>query len=151
MKTKTIFFLLIFVIAVSCRKEESNNENLLPKYQSIFDVWKPLTITYDSSGIKVTQPLLYDRLVIYNSLSYEVYLDTKNPAIEDGSVRIISQTEDSLEIYFAAVYPSYSSYSGSHIFGHSNVIFDSIVNDTLTFKSTGNFYYQNAEFSFKRY
>jgi len=148
MKVKIVLILLI-AIAIACEKE--NNDNLFAKYQSVYGIWKPLTISFDSMNVRVTKPIQYDRLVINSNLSYEIYLEATNPSIENGSINIISQTEDKLEIYFAAKYPSYSSFAGSHIFGFSNVVLGTLTNDRIIFKSTGNFYFPNTEFHFRKY
>ncbi len=150
MKTK-VFFLLFLAVAISCKKENDEIENLLPKYQSICDVWKPLTISYDSMDVRVTKPIQYDRLKINSNLSYEILLDATVSYTEDGTITIISQTDDKLEIYFDAVYPSYSSFAGSHIFGFSNVILETLNNDELIFKSIDNSYFQNVVFRFRKY
>lgn len=151
MKTKLIFLLFIISLTISCNKDDSENENLLPQYQFIIGTWEPLTISYDSSEVRVTHPIQYDRLVINNNLSYKIYLDSDNPSIEDGTISIISQNEENLELFFDAVYPGYSSFAGSHIFGFSNVVLDSQDNDGLIFKSIDNPYFQNIEFRFKKY
>jgi len=148
MKIK-VLFLLLMIITITCKKE--NIDNLIANYQPIYGIWTPLTISYDSMDFRVTKPIRYNRLVINGDLSYEIYPDATNPSIEHGTIKIISQTENKLEIYFAAIYPSYSSFAGSHIFGFSNVIIDSLTNETLILKSTGNFYFPNAEFHFKKY
>ena len=90
MKTKLIFLFIIISLTISCNKDDSENENLLPQYQSIIGTWEPLTISYDSSEVRVTHPIQYDRLVINSNLSYEIYLDSDNPSIEDGTISIIS-------------------------------------------------------------
>jgi hypothetical protein len=115
-------FLLLLTVTTACNKE--NNDDLFVKYQPVYGIWKPLTISYDSMDVRVTWPIQYDRLVINNNLSYKIFLDASNTSIEDGTITIISQTEDTLEIYFAAKYPPYSSFAGSHIFGISNVVLD---------------------------
>jgi len=151
MKFKALFFLLIFAMTVSCTKEDNPLKNLLPRYQPIIGDWKPLTMSYDSVDVRITRPIEYDRLEIKNNLSYKIYPDKGNPPIEDGTLTIISQSENKLELLFHAVYPPYSSYAGSHIFGSSNVVLDDLTKDQLLFKSTGNSYYPNMEFRFRKY
>jgi hypothetical protein len=56
-----------------------------------------------------------------------------------------------LELFFDAVYPSYSSFAGSHIFGFSNVVLDDQYDNELILKSTDNPYFQNIEFRFGKY
>ena len=151
MKTKLIFLFIIISLTISCNKDDSENENLIPQYQSIIGTWEPLTISYDSQEVRVTHPIQYDRLVINSNLSYEIYLDSDNPSIEDGTISIISQTVEKLELFFDAVYPSYSSFAGSHIFGFSNVVLDAQNDNELILKSTDNPYFQNIEFRFGKY
>lgn len=134
MKAK-ILFLLFLVLMVSCKKGNPDIEDLLSKYQPICNIWKPQTISYDSMGIRVTQSIHYDRMVINDNLSYEIYPDVDNRQIEHGTITIISQTNDKLEIHFAAEYPITSSFAGSHIFGFSDIILDSISNDKMILKA----------------
>lgn len=148
MKTQ-IFILFVLVANLSCSKENTNTE-LFDKYKTIEGVWEPLTISYDSADTRVTKPIEYEKLVINNDLSYEVYLEEINLPIENGNVKILTQTKDILEINFAAKYPINSSLSGSHIFGHDNVALDSITTDKLIFESTSNLYFENTAFSFKK-
>ena len=68
MKTKTLFILLL-VVAISCRKENNDIEVLFPKYKPICNVWKPLSMSYDSMGVRVTTSIEYDRLVFNNNLT----------------------------------------------------------------------------------
>lgn len=120
---------------VSCKKENPDIEDLLSKYQPICNIWKPQTISYDSMGIRVTQSIQYDRMIINDNLSYEIYPDVDNRQIEHGTITIISQTNDKLEIHFTAEYPITSSFAGSHIFGFSDIILDSISNDKMILKA----------------
>ena len=150
MKTKVLFLLFILGATISCKKGDGDDEKLFPKYQSIFGVWKPFTISYDSANIRVTKPIRYDRLVINNDLSYKIYVGSTNQ-IEDGTIQIITQNDEKLELFFGAEYPSYSSFAGSHVFGVSNLVLDAFSNDELIFKSIKNSYFQNTEFRFKKY
>jgi hypothetical protein len=149
MKTKTLF-LLVLVVTASCKKENYDIEDLFPKYQPICDVWKPVSMSYDSMGVRVTTSIEYDRLVINDNLSYVLYYDQSDYVVEDGDVRIITQTEDELEIEFVAIYPMTSSFAGSHLFC-SDVVLDSLTNDEMILTSGGCWKIQNVEFYFEKY
>jgi hypothetical protein len=149
MKTKALF-LLLAVTVFSCAKDVIV-ENLSAKYQPICSIWKPVTMSYDSMDVRVTHPIQYEKLVINNDLTYEIFLDATNPSIEDGMINIITQTDNKLELFFDAQYPGYSSFAGSHIFGFSNVTLDSLSNDVLVFKSSEDYYFQNVIFNFRKY
>jgi len=150
MKTKT-FILFLLVVTISCKKENFDIDDLFPKYQPICDVWKPLTMSYDSMGVRVTTQIQYDKLVINDNLSYVLYYDTSNFVVENGELRIITQTDDKLEIDFAPIYPMTSSYAGSHIFSFSDVVLESLTKDEMIL-TTGEFWlFQNVEFTFGKY
>ena len=85
MKTTTLI-LLVLVVTASCKKENYDIEDLLPKYQPIADVWKPQTMSYDSMGVRVTKSILYDKFVINDNLSYEIYSSGIDSPIEDGAM-----------------------------------------------------------------
>ena len=146
MKT-TIILIALILVTFSCKKE---NGSFISKYQAIYGTWKTQAISYDSSGIKVTISTRYDRLIINGDLTYKVYRDSIN-LIENGTVKIISQTNDNLEIYFDAKYPIYSSFAGSHLFVETNSVkLISLTNDLLVLKSFDIGYYHYPEFYFKR-
>ncbi|MFN8256341.1 MAG: hypothetical protein U0W24_11660 [Bacteroidales bacterium] len=149
MKTNVVILVLISIFAFSCKKE-NQNPGLLPEYESIIGDWEPLTLSYDSMGVRVEKSIPYQKLEIDNTLSYKIYLDTNNPAIENGSIKLISQINNKPEIYFNAVYPIFSSFAGSHIFDFSNVIIDSISNNQMVLIRVDQIFYENAEYSFKR-
>ena len=130
MKTKTLFILLL-AVSISCKKENYDIEHLFPKYQPICDVWKPLLMSYDSMGVRVTTSIEYDRLVINDNLTYILYYDQSDRVVEDGDVLIKTQTDDELELYFAPDYPMTSSFAGSHLFSFSNVLLDSLTNGEM--------------------
>jgi hypothetical protein len=149
MKTKTLF-LLVLVVTASCKKENFDIEDLFPQYQPICDVWKPLSMSYDSMGVRVTTPIQYDKLVINDNLSYVIYYDQSDYVVEDGDVRIITQTDDELEIKFAAVYPATSSFAGSHLFC-SDVVLESLTDDEMILTKSKCWLFQNVEFYFEKY
>ena len=111
------FLLVIIIISVSCKKD---NSYFLPKYEPILGTWNLQSVSYDSSGVNITKTIPYDRLVINDNLDYHIFMEQTNP-IEDGTVNIVTQTNDKLVLYFYAQYPPYSSFAGSHIFGGTNV------------------------------
>ncbi len=150
MKTK-ILFLLMLVLTASCKKENFDIEDLFPKYQPICDVWKPLSMSYDSMGVRVTTSIEYDRLVINDNLSYVLYYDESDYVVEDGDVRVISQTNDKLEIGFAPDYPMTSSFAGSHIFSFSDVVLESLTKDEMILTTSECWLFQNVEFLFEKY
>lgn len=145
---KRILFLLLFLI--SCNKE---NESFIAKYQTISGYWAGQTMSYDSSGVKVTNSLSYYTLYIFENLTYKIILDTVRLDIEDGMIKIISQTSNKLEMYFNPKYPSYSSYAGSHIFGILNVDLALLSSDQLILKSVNDNLgpKTNHEFSFVKH
>jgi len=150
MKT-TILILFLLVVTISCKKENYDIEDLFPKYQPICDVWKPLSMSYDSMGVRVTASIEYDRILIDDNLSYVLYYDQSDNVVEDGDVRIITQTNDKLEIYFAPVYPMTSSFAGSHIFAFSDVVLESLTKDEMIFTTIEWYLFQNVEFRFEKY
>ena len=146
MKT-TIILIVLILVTFSCKKE---NGSFISKYQTIYGTWKTQAISYDSSGIKVTISTRYDRLIINGDLTYKVYRDSDN-LIENGTVNIISQNNDNLEIYFDAKYPIYSSFAGSHLFVETNSVkLISLTSELLILKSFDIGYYHYPEFYFKR-
>ena len=146
MKTKGIWICIV-ILGFSCQK---GNDSFIEKYQSICGTWKTQTIYSDSAGIQIIIPTRYNRLVIYDNLSYKVYRDSIN-LVENGTIKILSQTYDNLEIYFAAKYPDYSSFAGSHLFVQTNSLkLVSLSPDTLILKSFDASYYRYPEFHFKR-
>ena len=150
MIARTLFIVLL-IAAISCKKENYDFEDLYPKFQPICDEWKPLTMSYDSAGIRVTTPIEYDRLVINDNLSYVLYFDQSDFIVEDGDVRIVTQTNDKLELDFVPDYPMTSSYAGSHIFSFSDVVLDSITTDLLVFSTDECWLFHNVVFTFEKY
>lgn len=149
MKTKTLI-LLVLVVTISCKKENFDIDDLLPKYQPICDVWKPQTMSYDSMGVRVTTPIQYDKLVINDNLSYVLYYDTSNFVVEEGELRIITQTDDALEIEIATFHEPTSSFAGSHLFC-SDVVLESLSNDEMILTSVECWHIENVEFHFTKY
>jgi hypothetical protein len=143
---KALFLLLSALFLYSCKKED---RLLIPEYQAIAGVWETLAISYDSSGINISRPTSYNKLVIRNNLEYQVCRDFINP-VENGTINIITQTTDRLEIFFEAVYPGYSSFAGSHIFGISNAVLVSLTSDKMIFKSAYPGSFTNLEFHFRK-
>jgi hypothetical protein len=104
-------------------------------------------MSYDSSGVLVTKSLRYDRLVINKDLTYKIYYDSLNN-IENGIIKIVSQTESKLELYFEAHYASYSSFAGSHIFAQSTVFLVCLSKDELVLRDVDDGYFSQREFHF---
>jgi hypothetical protein len=102
-------------------------------------------------GVRVTTSIEYERLVINDNLSYVIYYDQSDYVVEDGDVRIITQTDDKLEIDFAPDYPMTSSYAGSHIFSFSDVVLESLTNDEMILTTSECWQFQNVEFHFEKY
>lgn len=148
MKTKTLLLLLV-VFVFSCKKDVIV-EKLPTKYQSIYGSWKPVTVSYDSMDVRVTRTIDFEKLVINSDLSYEIFPDAITSSIEHGTVKIITQTDDNLELFFDAEWPGYSSFADSLIFGYSNVTLDSLSNEVLKFKTPGNYSFQNVMFYLER-
>ena len=146
MKTKVICICLL-VLVFSCKKE---NDSFIAKYQTICGTWKTLAIYSDSAGIQVIKSTHYDRLVINDNLSYKVYRDSIN-LVENGSIKIISQTNDNLEIYFETKYPDSWSWAGSMLFVQTNSLkLITLSPDIMILKSFDSSYYRYPEFHFKR-
>ena len=120
--------IVLLVFLCSCEKDTS----LLPQYESIIGTWNNISISYDSSGVGITKELPYKDLIIKPNLNYEIYSD-EGDLQENGSIEIITQTLDRLELYFAAERPAYSSYAGSYVFGMTNVELVSFTRDELDF------------------
>ena len=104
-------------------------------------------MSYDSSGVLVTKTLRYDRLVINEDLTYKIFYDSVNN-IENGIVRIVTQTNSKLELFFEAHYPSYSSFAGSHIFANSTVFLVNLSKDQLVLQDIEDGYFSPREFTF---
>ena len=146
MKTKVICICLL-VSVFSCKKE---NDSFMSKYQTICGTWKTLAIYSDSAGIQVIKSTHFDRLIINDNLTYKVYRDSVN-LVENGSIKIISQTNDNLEIYFEAKYPIYWSWAGSMLFVQTNSLkLIALSPDIMILKSFDISYYRYPEFHFKR-
>jgi len=142
---KPVFIILTaLILTVSCKKE---SHSLIPEYQAIYGTWKTKSMTYDSSGVIVTKTLRYDRLVINENLTYKIYFDSVNN-IENGTVKIISQSNSKLELFFEARYPAWSSFAGSHIFAFSVVYLLSLSGDELVLKDVDDSYFSAREFRF---
>ena len=121
-----IIVLLVFLF--SCEKDTA----LLPQYESILGTWENISISYDSAGVGITKDSKYKDLIIEPNLNYEFYTD-EGDLQENGSVEIITQTTDRLELHFAAERPAYSSYLGSYVFGITNVELVSLSRNELDF------------------
>ena len=128
---KSIFLIaLISLFAFSCEKDSS----FIPKYETIHGTWEIQSISYDSSGVRITKVLPYKTLIIEENLNYEIYTES-DELIEKGSIEIINQTIDYLELYFAAKRPSYSSFAGSYVFGVTSVELVSLSENELKFRT----------------
>lgn len=146
---KKVHFLLVLIIfSMSCKKD---NPYFSPKYKTILGTWNLKSISYDSSGVEITKTIPYDRLVIYDNLDYHIYMDQINP-IENGTIKIITQTNGKLVLYFSAQYPAYSSFAGSHIFGVTNVELVTLSDNEMIIKTINAGYaeYSDREITFKR-
>jgi hypothetical protein len=145
---KLLLFPLIVMFLISCKKEDSS---FIAKYQIISGTWNLQFISYDSSGVKITKTLPYNRLVIKDNLEYQIYKDLFNQ-VEHGTINIITQTNDKLELYFDAQWPGYSSFFGSHVFGATNVELVLLSNKELIIKTINAGYaeYSDREIVFKR-
>ena len=139
--------LLLILMTFSCKKE---NDSLFPKYQAIQGAWKTQSMSYDSSGVIVTKSIVYDKMVVNEDLTYKIYHKTVN-VIENGNVRIVSQSDSKLELFFEAHYPSYSSFAGSHIFAQSNVSLVKLTKDELVLRDVENSYFSQREFRFIKF
>jgi hypothetical protein len=143
----TLLSLLVILMSFSCKKE---NDTLLAEYQPLLGTWKTQSMSYDSSGVTVTKSIVYDKMVINEDLTYKIYHLTVN-VIENGNVRIVTQTDTKLELFFEAHYPSYSSFAGSHIFSHSNVSLVKLTKDELVLRDVENSYFSKREFRFIKF
>lgn len=142
-----VWSMLVIFMTFSCKEE---NDSLLPKYQTIQGAWKTLSMSYDSSGVRVTKSTVYDKMVINEDLTYKIYHKTVN-VIENGYVRIVSQSDSKLELFFEAHYPSYSSFAGSHIFSNVNVSLVKLTTDELVLRDVENSYFSPREFHFIKF
>ena len=140
----TVVFL---VFLCSCEKDTP----LLAQYESIIGTWDNISISYDSSGVGINKELPYKNFIIEANLNYEFYSAEGNLQ-ENGSIEIITQTLDSLELYFAAERPAYSSQSGSYVFGITNVELVSFTRDELDFITINAAYdiYSETEIQLKK-
>ena len=145
---KLLLLPTLFIFLFSCEKYDTP---FITKYQTILGTWDIQSISYDSSGVKITKPLPYDRLVINDNLEYIIYLDLDNP-VENGTINIINQSNDRLELYFYAKRPPYSSYAGSYVFGVTNVELISLSESELIFRTINASYdvYSEKEIFLKR-
>lgn len=142
-------YVLIFITTlflISCKKE---NVMLISDYQDIIGIWNTQSVSWDSSGIRVSFYTPYNLLKINDDLSYIICLDLITP-VENGTIEIITQGSNELELYFAAKYPDYSSYAGSHIFGFSKVVLVSLTSDMMVFRSVDPGLYPDMEFTFNK-
>jgi len=147
MKKLLLFTVLVFFL-FSCKQEQSS---FISKYQAIMGTWNLKYISYDSSGVNITKPIPFNKLVINDNLDYTIYMDQTNP-VENGIINIVTQTNNKLELYFDAQYPSYSSFAGSHVFGFSNVELISLSNDKMILKTINEGYgeYSDKEITYNR-
>jgi hypothetical protein len=145
---KLLLFLLIATFLISCKKE---NSAFSDKYKIIAGTWDLQYISYDSSGIKITKTLPYNILVIKDNLEYQIS-STLNYQIEHGTINIITESDDKLVLYFAAKYPAYSSFAGSHIFGGTHVELVSVSDKELIMRTINAAYaeYSDREIIFER-
>jgi len=143
---KLLLLIPIVFLVICCKKED---DTFIAKYQAVIGPWNTQSISYDSSGIIITKSTRYDRLIINDDLTYQIQYDSTN-TVENGTIKIISQSNDKLEIYFSANYPIYSSFAGSHLFANSIITLTYLTNVEMTLKSNDPGYYDYPEFRFKR-
>jgi hypothetical protein len=139
-----ILFVILFI--GSCKKD---SVYLLSEYQDVVGSWNTQSISWDSLGIRITNSSPFDVLIIHNDLSYSISMNIIN-TVENGTIRIIEQNSDKLEVFFAAKYPSYSSFAGSHIFGMSDAVLVSLTGHEMVFRSVDPGIYPDLEFRFSR-
>ena len=144
---KHVLILFAVLFFISCKEKE--NDSLIAEYQDIVGIWNTQDVSWDSSGIRVSYSTPYNILKINDDLSYVICLDLITP-VENGTVDIIMQSTGKLELFFAAKYPAYSSFAGSHIFGFSNVVLVSLTSDEMVFKAVDPGYYPDMEFTFSK-
>jgi hypothetical protein len=144
---KHVLILLAILFLISCKEKE--NDSLITEYQGIVGTWNTQSVSWDSSGIRVSYSTPYNLLKINDDLSYVICLDLIAP-VENGTVDIITQSNDKLELFFAAKYPGYSSFAGSHIFGFSSVVLVSLKSDEMVFKAVDPGFYPDMEFTFRK-
>lgn len=143
---KLYLFILLVVLLFSCKKSDSY---FIPKYMAIPGEWNTYSIARDSSGTWITYSSPFNRLIINDNLEYQIFLEwTHN--IESGTIMIINQTNDKLEIFFDPDYPAYSSFAGSHLFGFSNVILVSLSGSDMILRSVKTDNFPEIEFHFKK-
>jgi hypothetical protein len=143
---KFLLLIPIIFLVICCKKEDAN---FITKYKGVLGMWKTESISYDSSGIIITKSTRYDRLTINDDLSYQIQYDSSS-VVENGTVKIVSQSNDKLKIYFDAKYSPYSSYAGSHLFANSIMTLTSLTNAEMILKSNTIGFYNYPEFHFKR-
>ncbi|MBK8883905.1 MAG: hypothetical protein IPN67_16450 [Bacteroidales bacterium] len=139
--------LFTFLFLISCKEKE--NDSLISQYRDIIGIWNMQSVSWDSSGIRVSHTWPYNKLLINDDLSYVIFMDLITP-VENGTVNIIDQSSSKLELFFAARYPSYSSFAGSHIFGFANVLLVSLKSDEVVFEAVDQGFYPEMEFRFRR-
>jgi hypothetical protein len=143
-----IWSLLLCFVLSSCQDE---TDSLIWDYELLPGSWVTSSVKYDSSGVKVTRIIDYDLLEIQKDLTYKIFYKTEHShPIENGYVRIKSQTSSHLELYFEAHYPSYSSFAGSHIFSPGNVTLIRLTSEELVFRDVENEYFSQREYYFSR-
>lgn len=144
---RTIFlFFLALILTTSCKKEA---DSFLPKYATIQGAWRTQSMNYDSSGVLVIKTLRYDRLVINEDLTYKIFYESVNN-IENGFVRIVTQSDSNLELFFEAHYPIYSSFAGSHIFAHSTVFLIELSEYELILRDIDDGYFSPRQYHFTK-
>jgi hypothetical protein len=122
---------VLVLFLFSCKQEQNF---FIAKYQLILGTWNLKSISYDSAGVTIIKPIPFNKLMVKDNLAYTIYLDRTNP-VENGIINIVTQTNNKLELYFDAQYPSYSSFAGSHVFGFSNVELISVTNNEMIIKT----------------
>ncbi|HEX2968237.1 MAG TPA: hypothetical protein VHO46_03960 [Bacteroidales bacterium] len=136
---KTLFLLLISIALLASCKKEINS--LPPGYQYITGIWNLESISYDSSGVRVSVQSK-DRLRIEDDLSYFLYIH-KIDYVENGNIDIIDQSDTSLNISFSPLSPVQYSFAGSRVFEFAGFSVVSLSRHELILRSL-----QNGSYSF---
>jgi hypothetical protein len=145
---RTFYLTILIVFLISCKKEDTP---FISEYRAIPGTWDIQSLSLDSSGIKITKSLPYNRLEISNNLDYKIFMNSTN-LIESGTITIVYQTQKKLEVYFGPEYPAYSSFAGSHLFGFTDVELVLLTENKMIFKTIDAGYeqYSDREINFIR-
>jgi hypothetical protein len=93
-KSISVLLISIAFITTNCKKEVELNS----QFQPILGTWQPISQEYGSWSGSLIVPINYDRLVITDRIGY--YKTSNSSIIEEGSIKIQSQSEKELLIGF---------------------------------------------------